>query len=961
MKKKYFSLVLFLILTCFYAWSQEYPFDHVTTVNGLSHNEVRKITKDSEGFLWFGTQNGLNRFDGYRFKVFKNSPKDSTSILGDKIYALAASKHKLWVGTTTGLSVINTASLEVLSTKKLFETIGSTLILHLYSGPNNTVWATTEAHNYIIDATSLEVKTVLKDYKIACVANGLKNTYWLGTDKGLLQYDLTQSKVLKTYDFGRGHFNAYDLDEIYTNDYGEIWVTLGSTIFRYQSERDRFIEVFNGKSLNSIAEDHNGNLLFGSYGEGFVRYNRASGQFKTFSADPVNRTALSSNDVYEIFVTEENTVWVGTQEGLDYYDFSRHRFKSLVHLPKDSNSLGNNFVQTIYQDKDGVFWIGMRNGIDKVLFEEGYQNPKVIHFKANENLLSQLNEDHIISIYRDSKGRMWIATMSNGLVLYDDVKQLLKWFKNDQSNSESIVSNSVRSIMEDHLGRLWFGTGGGLALLKDKGNGDYGFENFSYSKYDTGSLPLNDIYSVFQDSKKRIWIGMNHGGVSLLEEQGNGIRFLRFVNEPTNKTSISNNEVFVIYEDTKEQLWFGTSGGGLNLLKEDGNPNYNKGYYFKRFTEADGLSDNEVNGILEDDSGNLWIATNKGLSQFKENKGQFVNYTTYDGVLKGKFRKNAQWKTKDGTLFFGGTAGINFFNPNDSKANNIAPQPVFTGLFIDGNEIVQGQELDGSIILKSPLGLGSLITLPAKDNRFEIEFSALSYTSPLRNEYAYKLEGIDVDWNITSDENPRASYSKLPSGQYRFYLKSANSDGVWNEDAIHLDFLVKGSFFNGKFFKIMGILLFLSTLVLGYLLYINYGKGGSLKEFNRKIKKPVKILDPETEFEIIAEVSALDQLMNREQLYLDAELSLNQLAEKMGVSANHLSMLLNDAIGKNFYDYVNHFRVEEVKQRLTNPNYSKQTISSIGGDCGFNSKSAFNRIFKNSTGKTPSQYQNKPS
>lgn len=954
MQKKHLVLLLAIVSSFILVNAQEYKFGHITTVDGLSHNEVRKIVKDSTGFLWFGTQNGLNRYDGYHFKVFKNIPDDSTTIIGDKIYSLVASKDKLWVGTVTGLSVLNTNTLKVIPAQSILNTIGKKLIMHIFYDGINTVWVSTENNNYRINSTTFEIEEVLSDYKIACISQGINGVFWIGTNKGLLQHNCENNTIIKAYDIG--NFNGYSLDQIYTNSYGEVWLTLGNSIYRYQSERDRFVKEYTSESLNSIAEDKNGSVFFGSYGKGLLRYVRDSGLFKPILADPEDHLSLSSNDVYDIIIDNEDIVWVGTQEGLDFYDFSRNKFQNIVHLPKNENSLRSSFVQTLFMDSEKKLWVGTREGIDQVDFSEGYLYPKVSHFRIKEESFEVLNDAYISNIYEDSKNRVWIATMDNGLFLHKRNTNFFKHYINDE-NTGSIASNSIRSIMEDHQGRLWFGTGRGLSLLKEGNNGNYTFENFGYAEYDTDSFVLNDVYTVFQDSKKRIWIGMNGGGLSLLQEKGNNISFLRFNNVPSDNRSLSHNDVFVVYEDSGQRVWFGTSGGGLNLLMEDGGQASNGGYYFKHYLEKDGLSDNEINAISEDGSGSLWIATNKGLSKFNPDEEIFTNHTTYDGVLKGKFRKNARWKTEDGTLFFGGTAGINFFNPDDFRINKVVPNPVFTRLSIDGNEIKIGQKLGSCTVFAHPLDSGGQITLPAKDNRFDIEFSALSYASPNRNKYAYTLEGFDTEWKIISGKNPHASYSKLSSGSYRLYMKASNNDGVWNQKPIHLDITVKGSFFNGKAFKAMAIILFLSTIVLGILLYKKYKNNRRLRSLKSKVKKSLKPIDKETEKELLQEVKALNSLMEKEQLYLNSELGLNQLAEKLNVSANHLSMLLNDYIGKNFYDYVNHFRVEEVKKRLADPSYKKQTLSSIGGDCGFNSKSAFNRIFKNLTGKTPSQYQ----
>ncbi|WP_158285120.1 two-component regulator propeller domain-containing protein [Arenibacter aquaticus] len=956
MRKYYAVLIIIFLINLSVGWSQEYEFQHITTVNGLSHNEVRKIVKDNQGFLWFGTQNGLNRFDGYRFKVFKNVPNDSSSIIGDKIYSLAVSKDKLWVGTITGLSVINTVTLEVIPTPNIFNFIGKNGVLQLFCDGSNVVWASTEGENFIIDAASLEVERVLKDYKIAAVAKGFDNNYWIGTNKGLLQYDYKTKTIIKNYELGA--FNAYGLDEIYTNSYGEVWITKSHGIYRYQSERDRFIEVFNGsKTFNAISENDEGDIFFGTYGDGLLKYSRATGLYEPLLANPENHLSISSNDVYDVFVDDENIIWVGTQEGLDYYDYTRHRFNSLVHLPENNNSLRSSFVQTIFQDTDGLFWIGTREGIDQVVFDEGYTNPKISHKNMNNTLFEPLNNSYVSSIFRDSKDRMWISTMGDGLFLIHEGQNLMRRFTHNSEDPNSIASSSVRAIIEDHLGRMWFGTGGGLSLLSEDGKGEYAFENLGFSTLNTTSMPYNDIYSVFEDSKQRIWIGTNKGGLSLLVEKGGGKSFLRFNHLPSDPKSISDDEVFVIYEDVDNRVWFGTSGAGLNLLKEDGRSDINNGYYFQSYTENDGLSDNEINAILEDHEGDLWIATNTGFSEFNIDTETFTNYSTYDGVLKGKFRKNAKWKTKDGTLFFGGAAGINYFNPNNFKINNNVPNPVFLDLLIDGKVVEVGQSLDNTVVISQPLSSGSMVKLPANDNRFEIKFTALSFASSMRNTYAFKLEGIDRDWQYTGGIDPSANYSKLKAGSYRFYLKASNNDGVWNNEPIFMDISVSPNLMDWKIVKIgIGVLLLL-TLVLGILAFRKY-KGRSLvRDPNLKSKKPIRVIDPELNKENLEKVKELYLLMETEKVYLDSELGLTQLAEKIDVSTNHLSMLLNDYIGKNFYDYVNYFRVEEVKRRLKDPYYQRQTLSSIGGDCGFNSKSAYNRIFKKFTGKTPSQYQ----
>jgi AraC-like DNA-binding protein len=306
------------------------------------------------------------------------------------------------------------------------------------------------------------------------------------------------------------------------------------------------------------------------------------------------------------------------------------------------------------------------------------------------------------------------------------------------------------------------------------------------------------------------------------------------------------------------------------------------------------------------------------------------------------------WKSKDGTMFFGGAAGINFFNPDSFKVNDILPVPRFTELLIDGKAIDVGQKMDGKVVFSSTLESGSQINLPYNSNNFQIRFTALSFASPYRNKYFYKLDGVDTDWHSVSGQNPHVSYSMLQTGKYRLNVKAANNDGILNEDPIYLDIKVRSNPYN-SITLIIGMIF--GGIIIAFLLRKTSYMGN--KE-NKKKPKPVVLDVNEVDQKIIL---ALESLMETEKLYLDPELGLNGLAKKLQIAPNHLSMLLNDHIGKNFHDYVNFYRIEEVKRRLLDPAYDNKTISSIGGDCGFNSKSAFNRIFKNSTGKTPSEYR----
>lgn len=945
-------IFIFIIIFSLQGYCQELKFNHFTTIDGLPNNEVRKIIKDSLGFLWFGTPKGLSRYDGYRFVTLDHG----NGLIENRIFSLVASKKNIWVGTVSGLSVISTESMQVLDTNELSQIIGNGIIGSLFVDSENRVWLSNENQNFIINSETFETREILKDFQVVCISKALNNTYWVGTNKGLLLYNATKDIIIKTYN--TPNFNIYSNDAIYVDSYGVVWLTIKNGIYTYESSRDRIVKLKDfKKSSNAISEESDGSILFGSYGNGLLRYNRKSGYFENFSADPTISHSISSNEVYDVFADINGIVWVGTQEGLDYYDFSRNRFKSLVNLPNNENSLESNFVQSIYGEGRHTIWVGMRDGVDTIVFDENKKNPIFKHINGKGEYFELLRNSYVMSILKDSKNRLWLGTMYNGLFVYSKDKKNLKRFVTSDTSTNAISSNSIRYIFEDFKGRIWFATNNGISKLRENEKGIDGFDNINEIKKQSKVLNIENAYKIIIDSKERIWIGMHEGGVTMIIESPE-IDFFTFKNNPIDETSLSDNDALVLFEDSKNRIWIGTSGNGLNLLMEDGDGLKNKPFYFKRYTEENGLANNQINSILEDDANNLWVATNDGLSRINLDTDKITNYATYDGVLKGKFRPNSAFKSEGSTLFFGGSAGINYFQPANFSTNINTPNPIFTNLFIDEKPITINDKIDNQIIITKNLSTGSIITLPNNKNRFSLEFSALSFTSPIRNQYKYKLEGIDKDWQYLTGDNPHVNYSDLPWGNYRFYLTASNNDGIWNNKPIYVDIHVKFSFYTTKTNKIISILLFSLILFFGLLIFKRRKKIFELYKARKILRNKKKTIDPQIDLENKNKVEILNDIMIKDQLYLNPNLNLKELSNKLEISQNHLSLLLNDYIGQNFYNYVNFYRIEEVKQRLANSKYVYQTLSSIGLDCGFNSKSAFNRIFKKATGKTPSEYKN---
>lgn len=923
-------------------------FHHYTTEDGLFHNEIRLIRKAHDGMLWLGTQNGLSSFDGYRFTVYKHNDNVPNSICSDKIYALETSATgNIWVGTTTGLCVLNPITNKASSFRDTFAistNFENDNIHNLFEDRSGYLWISCSSGNYRYSVYNHTLEKFFAGKSVKSFYESSEGSFWICHDGEVSKYGRDSGKILECY--------STDIDKLYNDRFGVLWGVGSAGLYRFMPGEARF-ELLSHVAhplktgFECIAEDREGNLFLGSYGGAITIYSPTTDEAKYLLANPSLQSGISSNDVYDIYGDEAGVVWVGTQEGLDVYDWSRQRFIKWKFEPDNPVGLSNSFIQTIYRDKNGFLWLGTRDrGLEKLKKGSSLYNPQFEHYPAKLDN-SGIAGNYVACVLHDSRDRFWVASWGGGLSLKE--KESDRWirFRRNTESGNTIAGNSVISVIEDRRGRILVGTLSGLSVITKSGNNSFIFTNYFPENGNEKSISQKDIFKVFEDSKGRIWVGMNNGGLDLMHEEMDGsVWFEHFRHNAEDPTSISNDEVFVIFEDSKQRLWVGTSFAGFNRVIETVDEKGKSTFSFKSYKEKDGLGDNEVNAILEDDFGSLWISTNKGLSCFNPEDETFINYSEYDGVLKGKFRKNAAWKDEDGTIYFGGAAGVNVFNPTRFPKNTTPPKPAITAVLIDNNKLYEGE------LLKEVKGLsrnkeGSmLLRLTESLNRFEMWLTAMSFTSANRNKYAWKLEGIDTDWNFYEGNNPRLNYSDLPPGDYQLVIKAANNDGVWNTTPLTVRIQVK------KEGNISILLLAFAFLAVGAV--ITFFVRNRKTEANYPAKKQSTFSKEDYEL-----VDRLNQLMQDKQPYLDFKLSLGDLAKCLGISANQLSALLNDVAEKTFYDYVNEFRINEVKKRLVDPKHQKKTILSIAWECGFNSKSAFNRIFKTSTGMTPSEYQKK--
>jgi len=780
------QLLFTIVFSCFFLSSfAQLSFDHLSVTNGLSQSTVLSIWKDSRGYMWFGTRDCLNRYDGRGVKIYHTDPDDPSTISSeDYIYALLEDKKQnLWIGTQNGLN-------RYIPEQDAFERI-----------PYNQK-----------DPNSISDKIILS------IFSDSKGKVWFGTNLGLSMLENPASRKFKRF-FQKDGLAGNSVYAVFEDSKGNIWVgtTEGLTRMTLKNGRYAFTTFRNnpadpksisGNLIRAIAEDKQGRIWIGTEADGLNLFIPESASFIRFKYNPANTQGLSNNIVRKITVSKKGDLWIATMNGLNILDPNTLRFTDFKHDSDNRKSLSDNSIKDIYEDDQGSVWVGTnfggvnvthsntipftvykynkyRNSISSDIIsviegdEKGnlwigteghglnYFNTKTGQFKKYVNDArdpGSLGSNTIKAIFRDSKNRIWIGLFQGGLELFNPNTDKFKHYQPDPLNPKALSFGYVSSIAEDDKGRLLVGTSSkGLNIF------DPQLESFSViSDLPTSSgLRLSSSYIRFAytDSKKNLWVGTPKG-LNLLRYQS---RQFKFFFKSSNKDSLKSGQVNCIREDQKGNIWVGSLRGGLSLY----HPKTNS---FTTFTKADGLASDNIIDILVDNDGNLWLSTDRGLTKFDVKRKTFKNYNIADGLPANEFNFNSAYKDKDGKLYFGSYNGLVTFVPRDIKENANIPKIVFSGLKLFNKPVaINGPDH----LLKEDISFTREITFSAGQNIFTIDFLALSYIQPQRNKYAYKLEGFEKDWNYVNI--PSATYTNLPSGKYKFLVKGSNNDGLWNE------------------------------------------------------------------------------------------------------------------------------------------------------------------------------------
>ena len=821
-------LTIIILLTCSSLFSQNHDlvFEQMFLQHGLSQSIVTQIIQDRTGFIWLATEDGLNKYDGYEFKVYRNNPGNSNSLAYNQITFLYEDKEGiLWLGTFYGGldrydPIKNEFTHHVFNPNDL-NTISNNNVNVIFEDKEGYLWIGTDAGlNKYSRRTNRFVRFLNEPGKSNSLSNGIvraicedeEGNIWIGTDNGLNKYN-REDNTFTVYKNQPGNPKSISNNEIYSlfkDRTGSLWIGT------------------HGGGLNELIPSQDGEQF-----TSFIRYKNISGNVKS----------ISNDEVYEIFEDSRGTFWVGTNGGLNIFDKTKKNFSYYLHDPLNSVSLSYNEIRAIYEDRSGLIWIGTYGG-GVNLVNRGKKEFKLYHNILNNT--NSLNENIVWSLHEDNTGILWIGTHGGGLNRLDRSTNTYTHYLHNPNDPGSLSNNIVRLVFEDRNNNFWIGTHGGGLNKFDKKTGK--FISYQHDDNNPNSISHNELRAIYQDKAGVIWIGTNGGGLNKLEfREGSktSLKFITFRNIPNDPKSLSNDFVRVIYEDSKGNFWIGTQGGGLNKFDRDKNvfkqyravkdikDKLNNDYIFAIFEDSkgriwlgtwgggliefnpqnetfniyrtkDGLPSDAIYGMLEDEKGYLWVSTNNGISKFDTEKKLFRNYNAGDGLQNNEFNGGAYFKSKSGEMFFGGIGGFNSFYPERIKDNNTIPSVVVTSFKVLNQEVTFGKSIDAIHDME----------LFNKDYLFSFEFASLDYNSPQKNQYAYMMEGLDEKWIITTADKRYAVYTTLPPGKYRFRVKASNNDGVWNEAGTYIMIRIQPPYWKTWWFMLICILFFAGIVLL---------------------------------------------------------------------------------------------------------------------------------------------------
>ncbi len=746
-------------------------FRKLSNPQNLSRLRIESIVQDSQGFIWFGAGNGLNRYDGYKFKVFKHEVGDPNSLSGVSVYAVFKDHSgNLWVGTEGFVDRFEPKS-ETFTHFGLDQFPSNSLskaVIHISEDSSGRLWLSTRNGLFSLDPNHRRTKRYfhdptdpfsLGDSEILSTGQDRAGNFWVGTRTSLDEFDRETGKVTQRTQVGDSGVGLW----FHEDRFGVFWVIYGSlgyiaTFDRKTNRLTRFDYEWKAgrpqeNQAYSMMEDSDGTMWFGTAGAGLMKFDRRNRCFVSYRRDPADAGTIDDNRVIALFEDREGNIWTGLdQKAPNYFPIRPLPFETLSRLTRSSKEDLSGQITAVYEDGRNDAWLGTNRRLYHINLKTGQVWP----FKGVDN-------SDVFSIIPDGPDVLWFGNAYPGLLRYNIKTGERRGYRHNRADSTTLCSGVIYHLLVDSKGVLWSATFNGLCQF------DSSKSRFTTYIPGPGSRGLN-YYAIAQGPDGALWLG---GNLGLHRFDPQTKKFTVYSHNPEDPTSISDGHVNAVFFDQSGTLWAGTQNG---LDKFDP-----AAHTFKSYDQRSGMSGTVVSCILQDGRGTLWMSTNNGISSFDTKSERFANYTAADGLpgqdLTGT---GACYESSRGKMYFAGLSGATAFFPDKVVESPYVPQPILTDFRLFGSPVIPGRRSP----LKTPINWASAIRLSHSENILSIEFSALSYLNPETNRYRYKLDGIDRGWREVGSDERLATYTTLPAGNHTFRLEAATIRGPWSPDVL---------------------------------------------------------------------------------------------------------------------------------------------------------------------------------
>ncbi len=801
-------------------------FAHLTTDDGLSENHIYSILQDRRGFMWFATREGLNRYDGNTFVVFKNNPSDPTTISANFVLDLFEDAQGfLWIGTYNGgvdrFDPVTERFTRYRHDPDNPNSLSGDMVRCIRQDSHGHLWfggdtglnkfdpATGTFTRYRNDSDGKSIGTIN-----SIIEDSRGDVWFAGTD-GLFHINPQTGQIAHAF----GTDDSLKADYVCEDKAGNLWLLAWSPavgLIKYDRQTWRLTQYPVGTGavgmLSSQLLDDGQNGFWVSSSLGLYHFDRQTERFThRFQHDETNPDSLNDNHVVSIYKDRSGLLWLGTENlGLNLLNFQQEQFGYYRHDPANPNSLSPGRVSAIYEDPDGILWVGYTpRALDRFDRKTG----QVTHYVPDPEAGNTIGEGYDIkSIYKDTQGYLWLGGWGGRLVRFDERSGQFKHYRPNPDDPNSIISDAIFDIYQDRSDNLWVGQYGGISRFDPATER---FTNYRPDPNDPTSLGSGSVRIIYQDRAGVLWLGTFEGVLSRFDAKTR--TFVNYTPDSRDPHKLNGGCIYAIYEDQAGNLWLGATDGLYRFNR--------KNETFTRYTESQGLPSSNIQGILGDDAGRLWLSTKKGLSRFDPRTETFRNYNAADGLQSNDFSERCYAQGQNGEMFFGGSKGFNAFFPENIRDNPYVPPVVLTEFQLFNKPVAIGKDSP----LKKAINVTDQITLRYDQEVFRLRFSALSFAQPQENHYAYKLEGFDNDWRYTDANDRSATYTKLPPGSYTFRVKVANNDGVWNEQGASIKITVLPPWWATWWFRAMAAASILGLVFAGYRLRVRSMKQRSLE------------------------------------------------------------------------------------------------------------------------------------